>query len=78
MTTRRDFLRTVAAGAAMGSTQAWLGAQTPSDPWADVPRILARIQPPRFPSRDFDVTKYGAVGDNARDNSTAFRDAIAA
>src|SRR5205085_5860342 len=29
-------------------------------------------------ARDFDVTAYGASGDNARDNTAAFRDAIAA
>jgi polygalacturonase len=34
-------------------------AETP-DPWASVPGILARIVPPRFPSRDFVITKFGA------------------
>lgn len=30
------------------------------DPWSAVPEILARIQPPAFPARDFVITKYGA------------------
>ena len=26
-----------------------------TDPWAALPKILARIVPPKFPARDFDV-----------------------
>ncbi|MFM2294176.1 MAG: hypothetical protein RLZZ350_589, partial [Verrucomicrobiota bacterium] len=48
------------------------------DPWAQLPKILARIVPPKFPARDFDVTKFGAVGDGAANCSKAFADAIAA
>ena len=29
--------------------------------WAQVPEILARIQAPVFPARDFVITNYGAV-----------------
>jgi polygalacturonase len=43
-----------------------------------VPGILARIKAPTFPSRTFDVTKYGAVGDGRTDCTAAFRSAIAA
>ncbi len=46
--------------------------------WARVPSILARIRPPSFPARDFAVTDYGGVGDGARDNTDAFRRAVAA
>jgi polygalacturonase len=35
-------------------------ASAASDPWSAVPEILARIQPPHFPARDFVITKYGA------------------
>jgi len=31
-----------------------------ADPWASVPEILGRIIPPRFPSRDFLITEFGA------------------
>src|SRR5262252_253965 len=80
MTTRRAFLKTLTAGAAAAAypLPRWAGAQTRTDPWTEVPRILARIRPPVFPARDFDVTRFGAVGDNTRDCTDAFRDAIAA
>ena len=48
------------------------------DGWRDLPAILARIRPPTFPARDFDVTAFGAVGDDHADNTRAFRAAIAA
>jgi polygalacturonase len=43
-----------------------------------VPQILARIVPPRFPSRDFDIASYGAKGDGPTDCTSAIREAIAA
>jgi polygalacturonase len=46
--------------------------------WARLPAILQRIVPPKFPARDFDITKFGAVGDGATMNTKAFADAIAA
>lgn len=45
--------------------------------WESVPKILKRIIPPHFPNRDFDVTKFGAVGDGVTDCTQAFADAIA-
>jgi polygalacturonase len=80
MIRRREFLKTAAVGAVAlrYAPEVWLRAQIPADPWVELPRILARIKPPSFPSRTFDVTKYGAVGDNAKDNTEAFKSAIAA
>lgn len=46
--------------------------------WAQLPQILKRIVPPKFPDRDFDITKFGAVGDGATDCTKSFADAIAA
>src|SRR5215831_3506376 len=79
MATRREFIRTLAAGAAVyGARPATrLFGQRP-DPWDEVPRILARIRPPAFPARDFDVTRYGAVGNSLNDNTDAFHAAITA
>src|SRR5437899_6587251 len=81
MIRRREFLKTAAVGAVAVryAPEVWLRAQTPAaDPWVELPRILARIKPPAFPSRTFDVTRYGAVGDNVKDNTDAFKSAIAA
>ena len=41
-------------------------------------RILERIKPPHFPDREFNVTQFGALGDNRFDCTRAFEDAIAA
>jgi polygalacturonase len=52
------------------------GAQP--NPWDQVDSIVRSITSPRFPSRDFDVTTYGAVGDGIKPCTEAFRAAIAA
>ncbi len=44
--------------------------------WQTRDEILKRIVPPTFPQRDFDVTKFGAVGDGKKDCSKAFAKAI--
>ncbi len=44
--------------------------------WAQVPAILSRIKVPTFPNRDFEITRYGAVGDAKTDNTVAIRKAI--
>ena len=44
--------------------------------WQMVPSILARIRPPRFPARDFDITTYGAKADDGSDSTGAIRRAI--
>src|SRR5215813_9069128 len=46
--------------------------------WGAVPAILARIKPPQFPARDFNITNYGAVADGKSDATEAIRKAIAA
>lgn len=62
----------VARSAAAGEVAA------PPAAWTEVPRILARITPPQFPTREFLVTGFGAVGDGTHDCTEAFRKAIAA
>jgi polygalacturonase len=46
--------------------------------WEQVDEILGRIKAPRFPKQDFTITDYGAVADNERDCTDAFRRAISA
>ena len=46
--------------------------------WAQVTDILARVQPPTFPDRNFRVTEYGAVGDGVTECRDAFAAAIRA
>jgi len=57
---------------------AWLSrrAQAAEDPWSRLPAILARIQPPKFPNREFAVSRYGAKEGGKIDNTEAFRKAI--
>jgi len=90
LSTRRDFLKlTGAAGVGLlipspawpseRRPGRWSGRGAPAgDAWVQAQEILARIVPPTFPNRDFEVTAYGAVGDGAKDCTAAFRAAIAA
>ncbi len=96
MHSRRDFVRTVTAGAGaliaapvLGGSLAACARATgggiggasgggPASPWDRLPAVLARIVPPRFPDRDFDVTRYGAVGNGTADCTAAFAQAIGA
>src|SRR6478752_4736464 len=86
---RRDFVKAATAAAsalallpaaARAAAAAPFGTDhsAPVEGWALVPGILARIKAPRFPKRDFLVTRYGAVPDGATDCTAAFRRAIAA
>jgi polygalacturonase len=85
--TRREFWRT--AGAAAGvllfrpaTTWAALQDVAPAsplrvdlnNPWAAIPELLSRIVPPKFPQRDFVITKFGAQAN--RDASAALGKAI--
>jgi polygalacturonase len=52
--------------------------QTSSVPqgWDAYPAILKRISPPVFPQKDFNITKFGAVGNGKTDCTKAFKKAI--
>ncbi|MEJ2108559.1 MAG: glycoside hydrolase family 28 protein [Acidobacteriota bacterium] len=44
--------------------------------WDIVPEILARIRPPSFPERDFDITRFGASGSGDTNCSDSLARAI--
>jgi len=84
-TNRRDFIRTVGAGALLASPLASLACRAPAatgapepanDAWARVPEILRQVVPPTFPRRDFEITRYGAVAGGRDDCTAAIRRAI--
>jgi polygalacturonase len=88
---RREFLRQAGASAAGTLAVAALGCRTSkvatanspltaddAGMWKLVPSILARIQPPTFPGRDFDIRRFGAVANGTTLCTNGFRDAIAA
>jgi len=57
----------------LAGSRAWAA----EDPWTTVyPQILKRIQPPKFASREFEITRFGAKADGKTDCTEAFRKAI--
>jgi len=73
---RRRFLQSATAGCSAFALL--LVSRTEAAGWDDAPAILARIRPPMFPKRDFDIRKFGAVGDGVKDCSGSIQKAIAA
>lgn len=91
MKNRRDFLKTsLASGALLLAQKSLLdrkafalptvaaAGDAEKDPWSQVPEILRRISPPIFPNRDFEISTFGAIGDNQTDCTAAFQKAITA
>ena len=75
---RREFLsRSLALSALTGLSRGKILAET-STGWAQLPRILARIVPPAFPDRDFDISDFGATAGGDADSRPAIVAAIAA
>jgi polygalacturonase len=75
---RRDFLRAAAGASALAWAPRMKSNPAGTDPWDQLSALLARISPPTFAKRDFDITRYGAAGDGAKDCSEAIARAIAA
>jgi polygalacturonase len=78
---RRDFLRQAGflAGGVLAGRELLVpaAASADADPWSLAGRIAARVTPPRFPRRFFDVRAFGAASGGA-DCTAAFRRAIRA
>src|SRR5215813_2966776 len=75
---RRTLLQAGAALAGTGLVRRYSAAATEPAGWGQVNSILSRIKPPQFPGRDFDITRYGAVADGAKDCTSAIAQAIVA
>lgn len=83
MQNRREFLQLLLAGVGAGLvlpnvSHGQTATEASVDAWAQVPQILARIKPPKFPKKDFDITKFGAKSGAETDCTEAFRKAIEA
>ena len=87
MTTRRDFIRAMGAGAVAASPLGVAACRAarpvpaglPVDyGWEAVPEILARIKPPTLSNREFDHHALRRGGDGRTDATDAIRRAIAA
>jgi len=80
MSNRREFIKALLASgvAAVVLPEISFGQKSSVDAWAEMPKILARISPPKFPKRDFLITKYGAIADRKTDCTDAFKKAIEA
>jgi polygalacturonase len=76
--TRRGFIRYAAAAAPALALYPRAGVAQSADPWVRAGTIVGAITVPRFPARDFDITKFGAVGDGQASCTDAIRRAIAA
>src|SRR5437588_4341504 len=86
MTDRRNFIKTLVAGGAGALLISQSGTRAAESrfaldqadgPWEILfPEILNRIKAPVFPKRDFDITKFGAVGNGRLDCTDAVRKAI--
>src|SRR5438128_1375764 len=67
---RRSFLMTALAPLLLQKARL-------NDPWSEAPSILARIKPPVFPARDFNITQFGATAGEG-ESTDAIAKAIAA
>ncbi len=77
MQNRRDFLRNLAVGAAGLAILPKLTFGQSGDAWETTyKQILARIKPPLFPKKNFDITKFGAKAEASNDSSLAIARAI--
>src|SRR5215475_4317755 len=73
--TRREAIRHTTGLAAL-SLAGRLAAAPESPGWDVLPGILARVKPPEFPNRDFEITQFGAAGDGVKHSTEAIGRAI--
>ena len=78
MTDRRKFIGASIATGVISWLPGELRATPTASPWGQVPQILARIRPPLFPDRLFQITAFGAKADGKTPCTEAIAQAIAA
>ena len=77
MINRREFIRDLALTTAGLVILPKVAFSQSTDPWkTEYPKILARIRAPKFPKRDFLITKFGAKTTAGFDNREAINKAI--
>ncbi len=77
MINRREFIRDLALTTAGLVILPEVAFSQSTDPWkTEYPKILARIRAPKFPKRDFLITKFGAKTTAGFDNREAINKAI--
>ena len=77
MINRREFIRDLALTTAGLVILPKVAFSQSTDPWkTEYPKILARIRAPKFPNRDFLITKFGAKTTAGFDNREAINKAI--
>src|SRR5213592_2816799 len=91
MTNRREFVKSLIAGGTgalvvpqllragspfIATSPILLTHEPAEDPWSEATKILARIKPPVFPRRDFNIIDHGATADGSGDSTDAIRKAI--
>ena len=72
--TRRNFVSSAAAIATVAGRR--LSAYQAPDRLKAMQAVLARIKPPQFPDRAFDIVKYGAVAGAQKDSTDAIAKAV--
>lgn len=76
-----DYGEVASSTLTIGGIETTFNVRTKNHPdtgWAQLDGILANIQKPEFPDRDFNVLDFGAVGDGVTDCTGAFEGAISA
>ncbi|HEV7698795.1 MAG TPA: glycoside hydrolase family 28 protein [Pyrinomonadaceae bacterium] len=74
---RRQFLELLAAAGVVYSVLPLTANAADKSAWDTVyPQILRSIKPPRFPKRDFSITRFGAKSGVSNDSSAAITAAI--
>ncbi len=61
-----------------GACTSGSGKESNQGSWKDLDKILAKINAPRFPEKNFIVTEYGATGDGVSISTSAINNAITA